>query len=209
MKIQSKKNKPINIVFDSDCKESEQLPKKFAINFDSFLVNERWRTKVSLDGMQLGDIINDNSKTSDYYRFHDIFHYSFAAILGWSPCTRAMMKRKRKSDYLKDEIEDGARATITEEAISMIIFNEAKRKNYFEGATGISKTTLRIIKEMTEDFEVNVRTAKEWEKAILQAYEIFRLLMANGGGRVEFDAFKKAISYSALSGQQKAPHFQN
>ena len=34
------------------------------------------------------------------------------------------------ADFL-DEIEDGARATITEEALSMIIFNEAKRKDFF------------------------------------------------------------------------------
>lgn len=208
MRVRSNKNNITDIGFDAGFQESEQLPKKFAINFESFLVNEKWRTKVTLDDMQLGDIINDNSKTSDYYRFHDIFHYSFAAILGWSPCTRAMMKRKRKSDYLIDEVEDGARATITEEALSMIIFNEAKRKKYFEGATGISKTTLRIIKEMTEDFEVNVRTAKEWEKAILKAYEVFRLLMTNGGGRVEFDAFNKAISYSMLS-DHRAVSYQN
>ncbi|MGG5905700.1 hypothetical protein, partial [Sphingobacterium daejeonense] len=29
-----------------------------------------------------------------------IFPYSSAALLGWSPCTRAMMKRKRKSNSL-------------------------------------------------------------------------------------------------------------
>lgn len=35
----------------------------------------------------------------------------------------------------------------------MIIFNEAKRKNQFEGVPKVSKTTLRIIKEMTKNFE--------------------------------------------------------
>ncbi|QXV63983.1 nucleotide pyrophosphohydrolase [Mucilaginibacter sp. 21P] len=208
MKVQS--NSDINkIGFDSNFKVSEQLPKNFIINFESILLGEKWLTKVSLDDTQLGDIINDNSKTSDYYRFHDIFHYSFAAILGWSPCARAMMKRKRKSDYVIDEVEDGARATITEEAISMIVFNEAKRKKYFEGASAVSKTTLRIIKEMTEDFEVKVRSAKEWEDAILKSYEIFRLLMVNGGGSVEFDAFNKAITYSPLSASQPKSPIQN
>ena len=107
------------------------------------------------------------------------------------------MKRKRKSNELLDEIEDGARATITEEALSMIIFNEAKRKNYFEGVTKISKTTLRIIKEMTENFEVNVRTTNEWEHAILKSYEIFRYLIDNNGGRVEFDLVKREIIYNS------------
>jgi hypothetical protein len=209
MNEQSCSNMLTDADFDSNFKESEQLPKRFSINFESFLIDDQWRTKVTSDGVQLGDIINDNSKTSDYYRFHDVFHYSFAAILGWSPCTRAMMKRKRKSNNLIDEIEDGARATITEEALSMIIFNEAKRKNYFQRANSISKTTLRIIKEMTEDFEVKARTSRQWEKAILKAYEVFRLLMANGGGRVEFDAFNKSILYKTLVRDSQASNINN
>lgn len=185
-------------LFDSRFKESEQLPRLFTIDFDSIAADNKWKTKVSFNGTQLGDIIDDNSKTNDFYRYHDVFHYSFATLLGWSPCARAMMKRKRKSDKLVDEIEDGARAAITEEALSMIIFNEAKRKNYFESVSKVSRTTLRIIKEMTENFEVTVRSTKEWEQAILKAYHIFRLLIANHGGRVEFDAVAKTISYSAL-----------
>jgi hypothetical protein len=109
------------------------------------------------------------------------------------------MKRKRKSNELLDEIEDGARATITEEALSMIIFNEAKRKNYFKDSTKVSRTTLRFIKEMTENFEVNVRTAKEWEYAILKAYEVFRFLINNNGGVVEFDTLNKEINYTPFN----------
>ena len=185
-------------LFDSDFKESEQLPRKFVIDFDSFVIDHSWKTRVLLNGTQVGDVIDDNSKTNDFYRYHDIFHYSFATLLGWSPCARAMMKRKRKSDKSIDETEDGARATITEEALSMIIFNEAKRKNYFEDVSKVSKTTLRIIKEMTENFEVNVRTKKDWELAILKSYEVFRFLIYNNGGKVEFDAVNKLISYSSL-----------
>lgn len=186
-------------LFDSRFIESEQLPRLFTIDFDSIASDNKWKTKVSFNGTQLGDIIDDNSKTNDFYRYHDVFHYTFATLLGWSPCARAMMKRKRKSDKLVDEIEDGARATITEEALSMIIFNEAKRKSYFEGVSKVSRTTLRIIKEMTENFEVNIRTTKEWENAILKAYEVFRLLITNNGGKVQFDSIKKEISYSLLN----------
>ena len=209
MEVQRNKCNDTDNSFDAKFHESEQLPRKFIIDFKTIFVEGKWKTKIVFDGTQLGDIINDNSKTNDYYRFHDIFHLSFAAILGWSPCTRAMMKRKRKSDSWVDELEDGARATITEEALSMIIFNEAKRKDYFKCINKVSKTTLRIIKEMTEDFEVNVRTDKEWEQAILKAYEIFRLLMANNGGKVEFDAFNKAISYSALIERHNNSQLQN
>lgn len=185
--------------FDQDSKPSEQIPRRFTISFKEVGNKKRGEVRMTFnEDQQLGDTINDNSYTNDFYRYHDIFHYSFATLLGWSPCTRAMMKRKRKSNQLIDEIEDGARATITEEALSMIIFNEAKRKNYFENASSVSRTTLRIIKEMTENFEVNIRTTKEWENAILKAYEVFRFLIKNGGGKVKFDSIKREITYSTL-----------
>lgn len=183
------------IFFDSDYEMTEQIPKHFTVSFQEFNEGSKAQVKVIFnDNIQVGDIISDNSNKNDFYRYHDIFHYSFATLLGWSPCTRAMVKCKRKSNHLIDEIEDGARATITEEAISMIIFNEAKRKNYFKGISKVSKTTLRIIKEMTENFEVNVRNESEWEAAILKAYKAFRFLIQNKGGKVEFDAVERKIT---------------
>lgn len=185
--------------FDDNFSLEEKIPRYFSVTFEEVRVGEKESVRVLLNNNhQVGDIINDNSYENDFYRYHDIFHYSFATLLGWSPCSRAMMKRKRKSNELLDRIEDGARATITEEAISMIIFNEAKRKNYFKDYQEVSKTTLRIIKEMTENFEVRVRTTKEWEKAILKSYDIFRLLIENRGGKVEFDAINKRIDYLQL-----------
>ena len=189
----------INYLFDEDCITEEQIPRHFTLSFYEEGKNDEGNVMVILnDEKQLGDIINDNSYKNDFYRYHDVFHYTFAALLGWSPCARAMMKRKRKSNELLDRVEDGARATITEEALSMIIFNEAKRKNYFKGISRVSKTTLRIIKEMTENFEVNIRTAKEWERAILKSYEVFRFLIENNGGRVEFDTLNKQVTYSVM-----------
>ena len=116
-------------------------------------------------------------------------------MLGWSPCARAMIKCKRKSDPSIDKIEDGARAAITEESISLILFNEAKRKGFFAGKARISKATLRQVMEMTETFEVKVRTEKEWKKAILKGYELFRKLVENGGGKVSFDSFRRDAVY--------------
>jgi len=195
--IQLKQN---NYFFDEDCIFEEQIPRHFTLSFQEVGRGETGEVRVILnDEKQLGDVVNDNAYKNDFYRYHDIFHYSFAALLGWSPCARAMMRRKRKSNDLLDKVEDGARATITEEALSMIIFNEAKRKNYFKDASRVSKTTLRIIKEMTENFEVNVRTIREWEKAILKAYEVFRFLIENKGGKVEFDTVNKQINYSPLN----------
>lgn len=182
---------------DKTFSENEQLPRKFIVNFQEVQTEEKMMVKVILNGTnQVGDLISDNSYSNDYYRYHDVFHYSFATLLGWSPCARAMMQRKRKSNIIIDEIEDGARAAITEEALSMIIFNEAKRKAFFKNEKRVSKTTLRTIKEMTDNFEVKIRTSKEWENAILKSYQIFRLLIENRGGTVNFDSINKDIVYS-------------
>lgn len=188
------------IFFDNNFRPEEQFPRQFTLSFSEVGSSKnRNEVRVVLDNhRQLGDIINDNSYTNDYYRYHDIFHYTFATLLSWSPCARAMMRRKRKSNDLYDRIEDGAKAIITEEAISMIIFNEAKRKDFFSGTTKVSKTTLRIIKEMTENLEVKIRSSKEWEYAIKKSYEIFRLLITNGGGCVKFDAIGRNITYNPI-----------
>lgn len=190
-------------IFDKDYISQEQIPQTFKIVFEEVGVGSINEVRVSCNTcnnkQQVGDIINDNSYENDFYRYHDIFHYSFAALLGWSPCARAMMKRKRKSNLLVDEIEDGARAAITEEAISIIVFNEAKRKSFFRGKSKVSKTTLRIIKEMTESFEVKVRTSEEWEYAILRAYDAFRFLVSNRGGIVKFNSKNKEVKYISFS----------
>ncbi|WP_051398137.1 hypothetical protein [Runella limosa] len=193
----TQRNSSEKFFFDSDFRLEEQLPRQFSVTF-----NEVDTDKVQVlfnESYQIGDIINDNSYQNDFYRYHDIFHYTFAAILGWSPCARAMIKCKRKSDRLMDEVEDGARAAITEEAISLLIFNEARKKDFFKNIQNVSNTTLQIIKEMTEPFEVKVRTRKEWNVAILKAYEMFRLLSKNRGGKVIFDAFSQNVAYLPLT----------
>ena len=187
-----RKNKTL---FDSGFNEMEQLPRKFTVNFDTVKVGSRIKTRASINGMQVGDVIDNNSRENDEYRFHDVFHYTFATMLGWSPCTRVMLKRKRKSDPGIDEIEDGARATITEEAISLMIFNKAKRKNFFEKETKISSALLSQIKEMTSSYEVKVRSKKEWEGAILKGYTLFRELTKYHGGKVHFDMLNRTASY--------------
>lgn len=181
--------------FDANFPEMEQLPRKFTVNFDTVLTGSKSKTRVSINGLQVGDVIDDNSREDDSYRFHDVFHYTFATVLGWSPCTRSMLKRKRKSDPSVDDVEDGARATITEEAISLMIFNKAKKKNFFQNDSKISRALLDNIKEMTSPFEVNDRSRKEWENAILKGYELFRELTKNKGGKIHFDMLNRSATY--------------
>lgn len=182
--------------FDDSFAVAEQLPRKFTVSFKDTEVAGGKAVQLLLNNtIQVGDVIDDNAYENDYYRYHDIFHYTFATLLGWSPCSRALMKCKRKSNPHVDKIEDGARATITEEAISLMIFNEAKKKSFFNQNNPVSRATLRLIKEMTEPYEVKVRTESDWKNAISKAYSIFRKLIENEGGTVSFDSVRREVIY--------------
>jgi MazG C-terminal domain len=187
--------KKVTTFFDSSYSKCEQLPREFTVSFETLDGSERSKTRVSVNGSLVGDIIDDNSLEKDGYRFHDVFHYTFAALLGWSPCTRSMMKRKRKSNEQVDEIEDGARATITEEAISLLLFNEAKQGNFFQGFDAVDSRLLEQIKSMTSSFEVSVRSKQDWEKAILTGYSLFRNLVSNDGGKIHFNMNTRTANY--------------
>lgn len=182
--------------FDFNYSPEEQLPDNFTMTFvESIQDGEPAVTVYYNDSQQIGDTITDNTWEEDGYRYHDLFHYAFATLLGWSPCFRSMLRCKRKSDQRIDAKEDGARATVAEEAISLLIFCSAQNNGLFEGKTEISPILLDTIKNMTRAFEVNVRSKKEWEQAILKAYEMFRLLYQNKGGKIHFDATAGEITY--------------
>jgi len=75
-----------------------------------------------MSGEKIGDELTDNAYKDDGYRFHDVFHSAYVAILGWSPVIRKLLKRKRKRKPRVDEVEDGGRAGVIDEAISAIVF---------------------------------------------------------------------------------------
>src|SRR5690606_27822577 len=106
---------------------AEQFPREFEVEFIVLKEDEKDKVRVinNTTGKQLGDDITDNSHENDGYRFHDIFHFGYVAYLGWSPVVRKLMEIKRKSIVVTDEVEDGARAAITEELVSLFIYNFA------------------------------------------------------------------------------------
>ncbi|MCA4793912.1 nucleotide pyrophosphohydrolase [Myroides odoratimimus] len=179
--------------------KNENLPQNFIVRFEEYNCLNYPQVKVTLDNIQVGDTIDDNSYTHDGYRYHDIFHFTFAAILDWSPCTRSMMRRKRKSNLDIDRIEDGARAAITEECISLMIFSRAKNKEFFKNIDDIDLDLLFIIKEMTTPFEVESKTIDDWKNAIYEAYRVFRQLLLYKGGQVLFDTTNKTIKFEKLN----------
>ena len=150
-----------------------------------------------LNGVNVGSRLTDNRLEPDDYRFHDVFHLAFAAILGWSPTLRALLKLKRKSRPEIDENEDGARASIVEEGISTWIFGHGHRNNDFRNAESLDYGLLKAVYELVRGYEVETRPLWQWERAILEGFRIFRELRYHRGGAVTIDLAKRSIEFEA------------
>jgi NTP pyrophosphatase (non-canonical NTP hydrolase) len=178
--------------FDSGFEEEEQLPQKFEIRITQ---RKSGRSQLKWNGVFIGDPLTDNILDPDDYRFHDVFHFSYAAILHWSPIFRGLIKQKRKSNPLIDEAEDGGRAGVIEEGITAWIFSCAKHLNYFEGQDSISFDLLKTIQQFVRGYEVEACPLSLWERAVLDGYKVFRQVRANQGGIVVGCRATRTIEY--------------
>jgi NTP pyrophosphatase (non-canonical NTP hydrolase) len=181
--------------FDAQLPEGERLPRKFEIELVDVQVEERHRVRVVINGKPFGAELTDNAYDPDGYRFHDVFHFAYAAVLGWSPITRALLRRKRKSQPLLDEVEDGGRAAVIEEGVAALAFDYARRHHLLAGVKSLDFQLLRTIKGMTSHLEVNKCTTGEWEQAILQGFEAWRAVVAAQGGRIAIDLDARRVTY--------------
>lgn len=201
-KIQSRwpSRKVFHPLFDSTGLIEEQLPRSTTIEFLERRRGNRVEVLLRCNGIGVGDRITDNIQGSDGYRYHDVFHIAYAVFLGWSPVIRALLRCKRKSDPAADENQDGARATILEEAIAAIVFSRAKEMHFFKGATQVDYDLLKSIQEFIRGYEVEKVALWQWEVAILEGYRVFRMLGANHGGRISWDLRRRTLIYSPVNG---------
>jgi len=183
-------------LFDVDFPEAEQLPRSFELTLAERTLDGQQRV-VLLDssGEPVGNSLTDNAYDDDGYRYHDVFHLAYAAILGWSPVTRKILGKKRKSNQTVDEIEDGGRARVIEEAIAAAAYEYASRHHFLEGANRIDWELLRSIKRLTANWEVAARGTAEWEKAILTGFEVWRKVRTSNGGCIRGDLQKRSFTY--------------
>ncbi|MDX1109919.1 nucleotide pyrophosphohydrolase [Sinorhizobium medicae] len=180
---------------DGTCLETERLPRRMDVLFTEILVDGRPLVQISVNGERIGSPLGDNAYDSDGYRYHDVFHLSYAALLGWSPNLRAFLKRKRKSQPLLDEVEDGGRARILEEAVVALAFDYARAHSFLAGIEKIDYELLRTIKSMVGHLEVGQCSLACWEAAILKGFQIWRQIVANRGGHVRIDLDESSIEY--------------
>jgi NTP pyrophosphatase (non-canonical NTP hydrolase) len=181
--------------FDKDFPEEEQLPRNFEIEITQ---RESGQSYLRWNGVFLGSPLTDNILDPDGYRFHDVFHLSYVAILHWSPTFRALIKHKRKSKPVFDEAQDSGRAIVVEEGLTAWLYSYSKGLDYFLGHDSVSFDVLKTIEKFVSGYEVQDCPLKLWEDAILQGYNVFRQVQKNNGGIVIGDRDKRTLSYRPI-----------
>jgi len=187
--------------FDAEAEPDERLPRLLVIDLFEKPVGGRDFVFQRCNALFIGDRLTDNAHEPDDYRFHDVFHFAFVAVLGWSPVTRSLLRLKRKSDPKLDETEDGARATLIEEGVSTWVFGQAARLRYFEGmkAGELPLDLLKQIRQFVSGYEPEHLPLWLWEEAILEGYTAFRFLREHRRGRVTLDFEKRQLRIEPLA----------
>lgn len=184
-------------LFDDSFPQDERLPRSLMVDiYERTGGNNKQYVVQRCNGISIGDRLTDNIMKPDDYRFHDAFHYAYAAILGWSPVTRALFRQKRKSETRVDEGEDGARAILIEEGVATFVFGEAKRLDFFEGHRpgDLGFAFLKSVRQFVRGYEVEACPLWLWEEAILAGNEAFRFLRDKRSGRLQLDLNGRSMS---------------
>jgi NTP pyrophosphatase (non-canonical NTP hydrolase) len=182
-------------LFDEEDDPEERLPRRIEMDIAERGPEGKKYVRLRCNELNVGDRLTDNKAEEDDYRFHDVFHLAYAAILGWSPVIRSLFKVKRKSRPKADETQDGARATLVEEGISTWIFSHACQLNYFDSITTLDYPLLKTIQAQVKGYEVECCPLWLWEKAILDGYAAFRCLRALRKGIVIADLRERSIVF--------------
>jgi NTP pyrophosphatase (non-canonical NTP hydrolase) len=190
--------KNFTTLFDDGFPVTEQLPRKIKMHITEELLSGKAQVVQRWNGVKLGNSLTDNKIASDDYRFHDVFHLAYAAILGWSPVIRALLKAKRKSVPEIDNAEDGARAILIEEGVSTLIFHHALRLDCFTSIESLDYPLLKTVQEFVRGFEVEVRPLWQWERAILEGFKIFRRMRSERRGIVVADLVNRTIRFTSI-----------
>lgn len=183
------------INFDAGYLQQECLPRRFHVELREVMIDGKQKIRLLIDSEKMGDELTDNADDPDGYRFHDVFHLAYVAVLGWSPVIRKLLGRKRRSVPKIDEVQDGGRAQVIDEGVSALVFDYAKEHNWLEGVSELDYQLLRTIKGVTSLLEVRRRSVGEWQRAIFNGFEVWREVLKNNGGKMEVDLDARVLRY--------------
>ena len=186
---------------DQSAEAEEQLPRDLHVEVFERKVRGQTYVFQRCNGLNIGDRLTDNAMTADDYRFHDVFHYAYVAVLTWSPVIRAIFRLKRKSDPKIDEAQDGARATLIEEGVATWIFGQATALNLFADvkAGELPFDMLKHVRQFVAGYEAEQLPLWLWEEAILQGYAAFRFLREHRRGRLHIDTINRRLTIETLT----------
>lgn len=185
---------------DASAEPEERLPRQLTIEIFEREVRGGTYVFQRCNGINIGDRLTDNAMTADDYRFHDVFHYAYVAVLGWSPVIRSLFRLKRKSAPKVDDAQDGARATLIEEGITTWIFGQALELDLFAGMKpgDLPFDLLKHVRGFVSGYEAERCPLWLWEEAILQGYAAFRFLREHRRGRLVLDLTKHQMTIAPL-----------
>jgi hypothetical protein len=185
---------------DAPAEPEERLPRDLYV--DVFEREVRGQTYVfqRCNGINIGDRLTDNAMAVDDYRFHDVFHFAYVAVLSWSPVVRSLFRLKRKSDPKIDEAQDGARATLIEEGVTTWIFGQAINLDFFANMKPgeLPFDLLKHVRQFVTGYEAEQCPLWLWEEAILEGYAAFRFLRQHRRGRIHIDMGNHRLSIETL-----------
>lgn len=181
--------------YDAAFGEHERFPRQFIVTFREIQERDRVEVRTEINGKLIGSALTDNAYEDDGYRYHDVFHVAFATTLGWSPILRSLLRLKRRSQPLVDEVEDGGRAAVIEEGIVAIAFDYGRRHNFLADVSDVDEQLLTTLMGMSAHLEVAAQPPSLWRQALLNAFEVWRQLVQNKGGRVLADLDRSEICY--------------
>lgn len=181
--------------FDEGYVPNEAFPRHFEVELREVRIDGTPKIRTLVNGMPMGADLTDNAHDPDGYRFHDVFHLAYVAVLGWSPVVRKLLGRKRRSRAEIDDVEDGGRAIVVEEGISALVFDYARDHKWLKDIPDLDYHLLRTIKGMTARLEVKARSMGEWQRAIFFGFKVWNDVLLNNGGRISVDLNRGEITY--------------
>lgn len=185
---------------DGHAEPEERLPRNLHVDVFERKVRNQTYVFQRCNGINIGDRLTDNAMTADDYRFHDVFHYAYVAVLSWSPVVRSLLRLKRKSDPKIDDAQDGARATLIEEGVTTWIFGQAVELEFFANMKPgeLPFDLLKHVRQFVAGYEAEQCPLWLWEEAILEGYAAFRFLRQHRRGRIHIDMMNHRLSIETL-----------
>ena len=185
---------------DAHAEPEERLPRDLHVDVLERQVRGKTYVFQRCNGINIGDRLTDSAMMADDYRFHDVFHYAYVAVLTWSPVIRSLFRLKRKSEPKIDEAQDGARATLIEEGVATWIFRQAIDLDFFANMNcgDLPFALLKHVRQFVAGYEAEQCPLWLWEEAILEGYAAFRFLRQHRRGRIHIDMTNRRLAVETL-----------